>query len=198
MESPRLWKVLPGTLTLKEVDRLLDAPDLKKRLGLRDKAILETLYGTGLRVSEFTGLTLDAIHFDAGYVRCMGKGRKERVVPLGRQAAHWLTRYIEESRPALCAGDHENTVFLSCRKRPFSRKGIWKMIKKYARQAGIMKNVTPHTLRHSFASHLLANEAPLRIIQEMLGHADISTTQIYTHVDAGRLKNVHAQFHPRS
>ncbi|NCC51637.1 MAG: site-specific tyrosine recombinase XerD [Spartobacteria bacterium] len=198
MDSPRLWKILPSTLTYKEVERLLAAPDTRRKLGVRDRALIETLYGTGLRVSELASLTLDDVHFDSNYLRCMGKGRKERVVPLGQKARDWLTRYLEEVRPTLTHDPQNRYLFLTNRKGPFTRKTIWKMIKKYARLAGIMKNVTPHTLRHSFASHLLANEAPLRVIQEMLGHADISTTQIYTHVDASRLKAVHAQFHPRS
>lgn len=198
MESPKLWKILPSTLSYKEVTRLLDAPDLKKRYGLRDKAILETLYGSGLRVSELADLTIDDIHFDEGYLRCMGKGRKERVVPLGEKARSYLQRYLDELRPSLSPPEGERVLFLTYRKRAFSRKGIWKVIKKYAKEAGIAKNVTPHTLRHSFASHLLANGAPLRVIQEMLGHADIATTQVYTHVDPTRLKAVHSQFHPRA
>lgn len=199
MDSPRLWKVLPGTLTYKEVERLLAAPGAKKALVLRDKALLETLYGSGLRVSELAQLGLDDLHFDEGYLRCMGKGRKERVVPLGENARNCLQRYIRETRPGLARGrDDVRALFLTLRGKPFGRKGIWKLIKRYSRAAGITKNVKPHTLRHSFASHLLANGAPLRIIQEMLGHADITTTQIYTHVDPSRLKSVHAQFHPRA
>jgi len=198
MESPKLWKVLPSTLTYKEVERLLKAPNLKKAVGVRDKALLETLYGTGLRISELAHLSLDDLHFDAGYIRCMGKGNKERVVPLGNSARDALQRYLDEVRPALAKGNPVREVFLTVRGKGFSRKGLWKLIKKYARDGGITKNVTPHTLRHSFASHLLANGAPLRIIQEMLGHADITTTQIYTHVDPARLKSVHAQFHPRA
>ncbi len=198
MDSPKLWKVLPSTLSFKEVDRLLAAPAEKDRNGLRDRAMLETMYGTGLRVSELAQLTLDDIHFDAGYVRCMGKGKKERVVPLNEAARALIQRYLDEVRPALARGQPIRAVFLTRRGHAFSRKGIWKSVKKYAKIAGIMKNVKPHTLRHSFASHLLANGAPLRVIQEMLGHADITTTQIYTHVDPARLKSVHAQFHPRA
>ena len=198
MESPKLWKVLPGTLTYKEVERLLAQPDAAKPLGLRNKAILETLYGTGLRISELAHLTLDDLHFDAGYLRCMGKGRKERVVPLGEPARQALESYLQGCRPALLKNGDSRAVFLTNRTKPFSRKGLWKLIKQHARAAGIMKNVKPHTLRHSFASHLLANGAPLRVIQEMLGHADITTTQIYTHVDPSRLKSVHAQYHLRA
>ncbi len=198
MESPKLWKVLPDVLTYKEVSRMLDAPDPKTRFGLRDRAMLETFYGTGLRVSELAGLTMEDLHLDERYVRCMGKGRKERVVPLGEAARDCLRHYLDEGRPAFTGGRESRYVFLTVRKKPFSRKGLWKLIKHYAKEAGIMKNVTPHTLRHSFATHLLANGAPLRVIQEMLGHADISTTQIYTHVDPSRLKSVHQRFHPRA
>ncbi len=198
MDSPKLWKVLPGTLTYKEVERLLATPTQARKLGLRDKAILETLYSTGLRASEVASLTLDSIHFDEGFLRCMGKGRKERVVPMGDSARQSVQRYLAELRPLLAKDPSSRTLFLSRRGHPFGRKQIWTMIKKYARDAGITKNVKPHTMRHSFASHLLANGAPLRIIQEMLGHSDITTTQIYTHVDSSRLKSVHSQFHPRA
>lgn len=198
MDSPKLWKILPGTLTYKEVERLLAAPNDSTPRGVRDRAMLETLYGTGLRVSELAHLTVDDLHFDAGYVRCMGKGKKERVVPIGENARHILQDYIAGTRPGLVGPRETRVLFVTRRGTGFSRKGIWKLIKNYAHQAGITKNVKPHTLRHSFASHLLANGAPLRIIQEMLGHADITTTQIYTHVDSSRLKSVHAQFHPRA
>ena len=198
MESPRLWKILPDTLSVREVESLLASPDPEKSLGLRDKALLETLYGTGLRVSELAGLTLDDLHLDESYVRCVGKGRKERIVPIGTSATAWIQRYVNEARPSQNPDPADRTLFLTVRKRPFSRKGIWKLIKNHTRDAGIGKNVTPHTLRHSFASHLLANGAPLRVIQEMLGHADISTTQIYTHVDPSRLKAIHSKYHPRS
>lgn len=198
MESPKLWKVLPDTLTYKEVERLLNSPDAQSPLGIRNRAIMETLYGTGLRISELAHLTLDDLHFDAGYLRCMGKGQKERVVPLGESARNAIQRYLTDCRPNFLKTGDSRAVFLTRRGKPFSRKGLWKLIKQHARDAGIMKNVKPHTLRHSFASHLLANGAPLRVIQEMLGHADITTTQIYTHVDPSRLKSVHAQYHPRA
>lgn len=198
MESPRLWKVLPDILTYKEVDRLLAAPQANVRHGLRDRAILETLYGAGLRVSELAALKLKDLHLEEGYVRCVGKGRKERIVPLGSRARACLRQYLDEMRPRLAQRTGDESLFLTFRGRPFGRRGLWKLIKKYARMAGISKNVTPHTLRHSFASHLLANGAPLRVIQEMLGHADIATTQIYTHVDPARLKAVHARYHPRA
>ena len=198
MDSPRLWKLLPATLTTAEVERLLDAPRQDRGFGLRDRAILETLYGTGLRVSELAGLREEDLHFDASYLRCLGKGGKERVVPLGGQAATFLRRYLADLRPRLLRGETCTAVFLSNRGTALSRKTIWQMIRRCARTAGITKKVSPHTLRHSFASHLLSNNAPLRVIQEMLGHADIATTQIYTHVDAARLHEVHRQFHPRA
>ena len=198
MDSPKVWKMLPGVLTPKEINRLFEAPDVKTPLGIRNRAILELFYASGLRVSEMAGLQLTDLHFDEHFLRCIGKGRKERVVPVAKTAIKWVQRYIDEVRPQLTPGDHEHTVFLSNRHQPMSRKTIWNMIKKCARDAGITKTVYPHSLRHSFASHLLANGAELRIIQEMLGHADIATTQIYTHVDPDRLKGVHRQFHPRA
>ncbi len=198
MDSPKVWKMLPSVLTPKEIDRLFDAPDLKKPLGVRNRAVLELLYASGLRVSELAGLQLTDLHFEERFLRCIGKGRKERVVPVGGTAIKWVEQYLKEVRPQLTPGDQEQTVFLSNRHQAMSRKTIWDMIKKCARDAGITKKVYPHSLRHSFASHLLANGAELRIIQEMLGHADIATTEIYTHVDPDRLRGVHRQFHPRA
>jgi len=198
MDSPRLWKVLPGVLSTREVERLLASPPVESRFGARDRALLELMYASGLRVSEAAGLRLEDMHFDLGYLTCTGKGNKSRVVPFGARAAEWLRRYIETLRPALTTDGTERALFLTYRGKCFTRKGIWKLIRQAARRAGIMKKVSPHTLRHSFASHLLANGAPLRIIQEMLGHADIATTQVYTHVDEGRLKSVHARYHPRA
>ncbi len=198
MDSPRLWKTLPNVLALKEVDRLLAAPTGEGRLACRDRAIIELMYACGLRVSETAELQVDNLHFAAGYVRCFGKGGKERIVPFNRHAATLLKIYLDEARPALGGATREGALFLTCRKQSFTRQGLWKLIRQYARQAGIDKRVSPHTLRHSFASHLLANGAPLRIIQELLGHADIGTTQVYTHVDEGRLNAVHRQFHPRA
>lgn len=198
MDTPKLWKVLPDSLSGPEVERLLAAPDVDQPSGIRDKAILETFYGTGLRVSEIGGLRSENVHGDAGYIRCIGKGNKERIVPIGSQALHWIERYRKDARPLVPGADDQAILFLTRSGRPFARQGLWRLIRKYAHQAGIAKRVTPHTLRHSFASHLLANGAPLRIIQEMLGHADITTTQQYTHIDANRLKSIHHQFHPRS
>jgi len=190
--------MLPSVLTPKEIDRLFAAPDQTTPIGIRNHAILQLFYASGLRVSELAGLQLHDLHFDEHFLRCIGKGRKERVVPVGKDAIEKVNRYIKEVRPKLAPGPQEQTVFMSSRHQPMSRKTIWVMIKQCARDAGITKTIYPHTLRHSFASHLLANGAPLRIIQEMLGHADIATTQIYTHVDPERLKGVHRQFHPRA
>ena len=200
MDSPRLWKILPPTLSIEEVERLLAAPDVSTPRGLRDRAILETFYATGLRVSELAGLTLEALHLEAEYVRCVGKGDKERVVPIGGRAIAAVQAWLERGRPAYAAkgGGASRSVFLSRLGRPLSRVTIWRHVRAYARQAGIRKEISPHVLRHSFASHLLANGASLRVIQEMLGHADIATTQIYTHVDQGRLQAVHRQYHPRA
>lgn len=198
MDSPRIWRLLPETLSPPEVERLLESPRLDRGLGLRDRAVLETLYGTGLRVSEACTLAVDQLHFDAGYLRCRGKGNKERVVPLGGQAASFLHRYLSELRPRLARDPAVKTVFVNNRGRPLDRRSVWSMIKRQARAAGINRAVSPHTLRHSFASHMLAHDAPLRVIQEMLGHADIATTQIYTHIDSSRIKSVHQRFHPRA
>lgn len=199
MDSPKLWQVLPGVLSMKEVDRLLMAPDVATQLGVRDKALLEVMYASGLRVSETADLRREHVHLDEAFLRCTGKGSKTRVVPFGAQAGRWLATYLDQVRPALLKNrSDDGCVFLTVRGTAFSRKSLWLMVRNYAMKAGISKPVSPHSLRHSFASHLLANGAQLRVIQEMLGHADIGTTQIYTHVDAGRLRSVHAQFHPRA
>ncbi len=200
MDSPRLWKILPPTLSKEEVERLLSAPNVNRVRGLRDRAILETFYATGLRVSELVALTLDSLHFDSEYIRCVGKGNKERVVPIGGKAMAAVQAWLERGRPAYVSRGEggSRAVFLSRLGQSLSRITVWRHIRAYARQVGIRKDISPHMLRHSFASHLLANGASLRIIQEMLGHADISTTQIYTHVDQGRLQSVHHQYHPRA
>lgn len=198
MESPRLWRILPGVLNEREVERLLDVPVGTDRYALRDRAMLECFYGTGMRVSELGDLRTGDIHFDSGYIRCRGKGNKVRVVPFGGKAREAVARYLQEARAEFVREGTDDHVFLTYRGRAFSRKGLWKLIKDCTQRAGITKSVSPHTLRHSFASHLLKNGAPLRVIQEMLGHADIGTTQVYTHIDQGRLRSVHAQFHPRA
>jgi integrase/recombinase XerD len=171
---------------------------MNRPLGLRNRAMLELLYAAGLRVSELGSLQLPDLHLDEGYLRCIGKGRKERVIPVGTEPIRLLKRYLEEVRPLLCGNEQEMHVFISQQGSALSRQRLWQIIKESTRQAGIMKNVTPHTLRHSFASHLLQNGAPLRVIQEMLGHADIATTQIYTHVNPERLQSIHKKFHPRA
>lgn len=198
MDSPKLWKVLPETLSVKEVERLLAAPTGDKPQAIRDRALLEIFYATGLRVSEVCQLTLDDLHFDAGYLQCVGKGQKERVVPFSKRSGTILSRYLDQVRPGMTLDPANRRVFLTRLGKPFDRRSVWKLIKRYALKAGITKPISPHTLRHSFASHLLHNGAPLRVIQEMLGHADITTTQIYTHVDPSRLKSIHEKFHPRA
>ncbi|MFC1668062.1 site-specific tyrosine recombinase XerD [Chlamydiota bacterium] len=196
LESPKLWRILPEVLSEEEVVSLLESPEIQKKNGIRDRAILELMYATGMRVSEVASLKLDDINFDIGFIRCFGKGSKERIVPLGTAAKKLLKKYIDTQRKET---DKDNTayLFLSRRGRLFTRQGLWKLTKKYALKAGIGKKITPHSLRHSFATHLLANGADLRAVQGMLGHADIVTTQIYTSVDKDRLKKIHAQFHPR-
>jgi integrase/recombinase XerD len=197
MDSPRLWKVLPSTLSMNEVDRLLEGVNGTDVFAIRDRAMLELCYATGLRVSELAELKLDDVHLDSSYLRTTGKGNKMRVVPFGDKARAHLEKYLRDARPGLAGERTPRHVFLSVRGGSLSRKTVWKMIRTHARRASITKKVSPHTLRHSFATHLLANGAPLRVIQEMLGHADIATTQIYTHVDSNRLKSIHHQFHPR-
>lgn len=198
MDSPKIWKHLPDFLQPEEVERLLKAPNTGKPTGIRDHAIIECLYATGLRVSELAGLTQRSLHFDEGYLRCTGKGNKERVVPMGKSAQNAIQQYLETARPLWQPQPDCPELFLSRRGTPMSRQSLWRLIKKYAHEAGITKSVSPHTLRHSFASHLLSNGAPLRLIQEMLGHADIATTQIYTHVDQTRMKSIHQAHHPRA
>lgn len=197
LDSPKLWKHLPQTLSLAEVEAILKEPNLRKWMEIRDKAALELMYATGVRVSELANLKIGNLNLDIGFIRCVGKGNKERIVPIGRQAQYALQRYVNKVRPKLLKAGTERTLFLSRLGRRISRQSFWKMIKKYARLAGIKKEITPHTLRHSFATHLLERGADLRVIQEMLGHADISTTQIYTHINKERLKSIHHKYHPR-
>jgi len=197
IESPRLGRSLPKSLTETEVELLLDAPDSDTALGLRDRAMLEVLYATGLRVSELVGLCLDQVNLRQGVVRVLGKGNKERLVPLGEEALHWLERYLRHARPGFFRGQPDATLFPSSRGQMMRRQTFWYAIKRYALQAGIRKTLSPHVLRHAFATHLLNHGADLRVVQMLLGHSDISTTQIYTHVARERLKNLHAQHHPR-
>ena len=199
MDSPRLWQLLPDFLSSEEVEALLKAFSGSGRdlLKFRNRTILETMYACGLRVTETADLKVDSVKYDDQTVRVIGKGRKERIVPVGRTALKLLRRYQGEIRPQLVNNPNESTLFLSKTGRRLDRERIWAIIKEAARIAGINKNIYPHTLRHSFASHLLENGADLRVIQEMLGHASISTTQIYTHVEQKRLLKIHRQFHPR-
>lgn len=198
VEPPRAGRPLPQVLSRDEVFRLLDAPDPDDPLFWRDKALLEFAYAAGVRVSELTGLRVRDLALDEGFARVFGKGAKERLVPLGKPAARAITTYLRELRPRLDRGGAEGAVFLNARGGSLSRMGVWKILRKQVKRAGIERRVTPHTLRHSFATHLLEGGADLAAVQEMLGHADISTTQIYTHVDRDYLRDVHRQFHPRA
>ena len=199
MDSPKLWRLLPDFLSFSEIESMLNVfSDIgKDPLTFRNRTLLEVIYACGLRVSEVAGLRIDNILSDQEILRVTGKGDKERIIPIGEKALNLLEQYVREIRPQLVTLPAEPTVFLSKNGKPLNRERIWAIVKESALRAGINKNIFPHTLRHSFASHLLENGADLRIIQEMLGHADISTTQIYTHVDQRRLLNVHKQFHPR-
>jgi len=198
IETPKVDKKIPCFLTFEEVERLLKAPDLKKTQGLRDKAVLEVMYACGLRVSELAGLKTSDLNLEVGFLKCKGKGSKERIVPLGKVAKGFLEKYLSGARAKLLKQKTCSQLFLAQGARPLSRQSIWKMIKASVNKAGIKKKVSPHTLRHSFATHLLERGADLRSVQEMLGHASITTTQIYTHVNQTRLKSIHKQFHPRA
>jgi len=197
LESPKVEKNLPEILTLREIEQLLERPDLRTPLGKRDRAMLEMLYATGMRVSELTQLPTHQVSLEGGYVLLYGKGSKERIVPLGSEAIRWVLLYLKESRGVLAKGKESPFLFINRSGKPMSRQRFWKSLKDYARKAGLRKRITPHLLRHSFASHLLEGGADLRSVQMMLGHADISTTQIYTHVTGERLKKVHQHYHPR-
>lgn len=199
IDSPKKQQKLPDTLSLSEVERLIETPDTKEVLGIRDRAILEVMYATGLRVSELIGLQLKDLHLSMGLLQTTGKGDKERIVPLGDLAIQWIETYLEEARPFLTRKHPEEShLFVNNHGKQLSRQGIWKNLKALVRKAGITKNVTPHTLRHSFATHLLENGADLRTVQELLGHADISTTQIYTHITKKRMTEVYKQHFPRA
>ncbi|MFQ5536572.1 MAG: site-specific tyrosine recombinase XerD [Gemmatimonadota bacterium] len=197
LEAPRMIRTLPHHLSVEEVTRLLDAPDPTRALYWRDRALLETLYASGMRVSELVDLLLSSLDLEEGIATVFGKGSKERIVPLGGPALRALRRYLREVRPGLDRGRGEGRVFLSARGRPLSRQMVFRIVREAARRAGIAKKVSPHTLRHSFATHLLEGGADLAAVQELLGHADISTTQIYTHVDRSYLRDMHRRFHPR-
>ena len=197
LDSPKLPRSLPKSLTEEDVVALLNAPDKEQMLGLRDRAMLETLYATGLRVSELVNLKVSEVSIQEGVVRVVGKGSKTRLVPLGEEALDWITRYMEQSRRSILDGQLSDSLFVTQRGTAMTRQAFWHLIKRYARLAGIAKPMSPHVLRHAFATHLLNHGADLRVVQMLLGHADISTTQIYTHVARERLKQLHAKHHPR-
>lgn len=197
IESPHIGRPLPHSLTEEDVELLLNAPETVTTLGFRDKTMLEMLYATGLRVSELVNLTLDQISLRQGVVRIVGKGNKERLVPVGEEAMDWMESYLNESRLTLLAGRQCSYVFVTNRGDNMTRQAFWHIIKRYALKAGISKSLSPHTLRHAFATHLLNHGADLRVVQLLLGHSDLSTTQIYTHIARERLKEIHTKYHPR-
>ncbi|HEX4915206.1 MAG TPA: site-specific tyrosine recombinase XerD [Vicinamibacterales bacterium] len=199
LRAPRAWKTLPKFLSTDDVDKLLQAPDISHPRGIRDRALIELLYATGLRVSELVNLRQQDLNLESGYLTTTGKGRKQRLVPVGDEAAAWLTRYVREARPALLKKRAASKLFVNARGGSgLSRVGFWKILKDYGKQAGVRGSLSPHVLRHSFATHLLERGADLRAIQMMLGHSDLSTTQIYTHVLEARLRSVYDKFHPRN
>jgi len=197
IDTPKLPRNLPDSLSEHDVELLLDAPDVETPLGLRDRTMFEVLYATGLRVSELVTLRIAQVSMDMGVVRVMGKGSKERLVPLGEEALDWLRRYLAEGRPVLLSGKVADALFVTARAEGMTRQMFWYLIKKHAKTGGLHKPLSPHTLRHAFATHLLNHGADLRVVQMLLGHSDISTTQIYTHVARERLKKLHAEHHPR-
>jgi len=197
IDSPKLWKKIPEALSLAEIEALISQPNLRYIQGIRDRAILEVMYATGMRVSEAVNLKVDGVNLDIGFIRCIGKGNKERIIPLGKKAIESIQRYLENSRPKFLKTKESPFLFISRLGAKISRQSFWKLIKKYALSAGIKKPMKPHILRHSFATHLLERGADLRSVQEMLGHSNISTTQIYTHINKDRLKAIHRSFHPR-
>ena len=197
LESPKVAKTLPQILTLREIEQILEQPDLQTPLGKRDRAMLEMIYATGMRVSELTQLPTHQVNLEGGYVLLYGKGSKERIVPLGSEAMKWVTLYLKESRGILTKRKESPFLFINRSGKAMSRQRLWKNLKDYARKAGLRKRITPHLFRHSFASHLLERGADLRSVQMMLGHVDISSTQIYTHVTGERLKKIHQRYHPR-
>ena len=198
LDTPKRWRALPEVLTVAEIQKVLAAPTMDDPMYFRDRAMLELAYGAGLRVSEWIGVGVKDVLLDEGLVRVFGKGSKERLVPIGRSAIAALAIYVREQRPTIERGSGKGALFLNARGEPLSRMGAWKILRKYVKRTGITKRVYPHTLRHSFATHLLEGGADLRAVQEMLGHADISTTQIYTHVDREYLRKVHRRYHPRA
>jgi integrase/recombinase XerD len=197
LQPPRAWPALPKFLSLDDVDRLIGAPDVARPLGLRDRAMIELLYATGMRVSELVAVRPADLHLAQHYLTCVGKGSKERLIPIGEEASAWVTRYQADGRRALLKGRTSPRLFVNARGGPLSRVGFWKILKAHGRRVGLPQSLSPHVLRHSFATHLLERGADLRAIQMMLGHADLSTTQIYTHVLEARLRSVYDRFHPR-
>jgi integrase/recombinase XerD len=197
IDSPKIGRPLPKSLTEEQVEKLLQSPDVATHYGLRDRAMLETLYATGLRVSELVGLTLSQVSLTQGVVRVIGKGDKERLVPMGEEAVEWISRYLAEGRPRLVRSRSTDALFATARGGPMTRQAFWHNLKVHTRTAGIQTALSPHTLRHAFATHLLNHGADLRVVQMLLGHADLSTTQIYTHVAQARLKSLHEMHHPR-
>ncbi|HKB83885.1 MAG TPA: site-specific tyrosine recombinase XerD, partial [Burkholderiales bacterium] len=197
VDSPKLPRSLPKVLTEQDVDALLAAPNVETPLGLRDKSMLEALYASGLRVSELVTLQIAQLSQDMGVVRVVGKGSKERLVPVGEEALTWIRRYMDDARPEILGQRRTDALFITLRGASMTRQAFWHLIRRYAERAGIRKGISPHTLRHAFATHLLNHGADLRVVQMLLGHADISTTQIYTHVARERLKQLHAKHHPR-
>lgn len=200
IQTPKKAQTLPKVVSTKQIDILLSIPDVSNKIGIRDRAILEVMYATGIRISELVNLKLEELHLSMNLIQTIGKGDKERILPIGEQGVKWVEYYLEYSRPKLEMKSAQTSpyVFLNLRGTQLSRQGVWKKIKKLVQQAGITQNVTPHTLRHSFATHLLENGADLRVVQELLGHSDISTTQIYTHITKHRLKEVYDTYHPRA
>lgn len=197
IDTPRIWKRIPEVLSTAEIESMINAARGRGWQAIRDKAILELFYASGMRVSELLNLKIENVNLELGYVRCVGKGRKERIIPIGKRACEAIGKYYSFARKKLAKDNTTLIIFLSRLGKKISRQSIWKIIKSYARKAKIKREIKPHTLRHSFATHLLEHGADLRSVQEMLGHSDISTTQIYTHVDRERLKSIHKQFHPR-
>jgi integrase/recombinase XerD len=198
LRPPRGWPALPKFLSIEQVDALISQPDVSAPRGLRDRAMIELLYATGMRVSELISVRMADLHLAEHYVTCIGKGNKERLIPIGDQASRWIERYQREARPAILKGRTSPRLFVSVRGKGLSRVGFWKILKAHGRRADLPATLSPHVLRHSFATHLLENGADLRAIQTMLGHADLSTTQIYTHVLASRLRTIYDRFHPRA
>lgn len=197
VDTPKAWRRVPDVMSQAEIDAMIRAADGRDWQSIRDRAVLELFYASGLRVSELVDLRVDSVNFDVGFVRCVGKGSKERLIPVGKTALDVLARYLKGARGRVLKGRQVDAFFISRLGKKISRQSIWKVIKFYARKAGIKKAIKPHTLRHTFATHLLEHGADLRSVQEMLGHSDISTTQIYTHVDRDRLRTIHKKFHPR-